>query len=490
MMHDHPAKKVKWVAFQGMPRWRWSLLAACLVTLSLLPATLAWAGTLPQAALTIQRNETELNFPNSLTFYLEASAPSEVQKVYLNYGTNGRSCLQGASRQAVDLEAGTEIAASWEWDFTQSGNLPPGVEIWWEWEALLSSGESLLTERMTYTLEDPRFDWLSVDNERVLVVWTEGSTYFGMQILDIAQRSLERLEEETGIQMLEKIHLIIYPDASDIHGALTHLPEWTGGLAIPKYNLVIIGIPPDGLEWANVVIPHEIAHLVTGVRIFNCMGIDLPSWLSEGISTLAEGDLTEEEQQLLLDKLSSGSLPGLVTLSGGFSANSDEARLSYVQSAAAVAYLLETYGTEKFNELLDVMQSGKNANPALLQVYGLDTAGIDQVWRASLGFGSAPEQQEATATLPPTQIPTRALWTAAVNLTATPTATPLPAATATAIPLTDTPEPTLPPIASPYPSPAPDTDSPLRCLGGMLLGVFSPTSLILVLFALLRAIRK
>jgi hypothetical protein len=101
----------------------------------LLPLSYAQAGSLQQVGLSIQRNEIELNFPNGLTFHLEADAPGEAQKVYLNYGTNGRSCLQGISRQAIDIEVGTEIAASWEWDFIQRGSLPPGVEIWWEWES-------------------------------------------------------------------------------------------------------------------------------------------------------------------------------------------------------------------------------------------------------------------------------------------------------------------------------------------------------------------
>lgn len=465
-------------------------ITTCLVVLCLLPLGYAQAGTLQQVGLSIQRNEIELNFPNGLTFHLEADAPGEAQKVYLNYGTNGRACLQGISRQAIDIEVGTEIAASWEWDFTQRGSLPPGVEIWWEWEVLLSSGESLVTERMSYTLEDPRFDWKTVNNERIDVHWTEGSNAFGAQILDIARRSLERLEEQTGVILLEKIRLTVYPDSTDIQTAIMHLPEWAGGISDARFNLAILGIPADALDWADEIIPHEIAHLVIGMRTFNCMGIDLPTWLSEGIATLAEGDLSPEEHQMLFDKLTEGSLPGLITLTSGFSANAGEARLSYTQSAAAVGYLLETYGPQKFDELLGVIQGGKNADSALLQVYGLDTSDIDQAWRASLGFGTAPQQQEKTATLPPTQIPTRALWTAAVNLTATPTVTPSPTTTPAPNPATATPTPPQPPISSPTSTPAPESGSPLRCLGGVLLGVFSPLGLIMILFYRFRAVHR
>jgi hypothetical protein len=465
----------------------WGFTLVCLILLSFPSSRNAQAGSLTQVSLTVLRNEIELDFPNRLTFNLEARAPAEIQKVYLDYGTQGRSCRQGTSRQVVEIDPGTQITASWEWDFIQRGHFPPGVEIWWEWEIVLSSGESLFTERMNYTYEDPGFTWQNLTDERITFVWTEGDSSFGEQLFQISTDSLDRLEEEFGIQMPEKIRITVYPDSSDIHAAMPHLPEWSGGIANAQFNLVLAAIPPDAFEWANSVIPHEIAHLVVGMRTFNCLGIDLPKWLSEGIAELAEQDMTAEEEQLLIDKLSQGELPGLITLAGSFSANPDEARLSYTQSAAAVSYLIETFGPEKFDELLSVMQQGKNANRALLQVYGLDTAGLDQAWRASLGFESQP-QQEKTATLPPTQIPTLALWTAAVNLTATPTVTSQPSLTPTALPVSATPQPTEPDL-NPTATAAPDPGSPLPCLSGLLFVLIGLPGLLLFWIYVLRIIR-
>lgn len=430
-----------------------------------------------QATLSVQRNAISLNFPTSLTFQLEATVSEPVAEVFLNYGANRRGCLAGFSRQSIDLSGGAQISAEWEWDFVQSGSLPPGAQIWWEWELILSNGDSLPVARQEFTLEDPRFTWQDLSKDRISVFWVQGNAAFGAQIAALAQHSLDRLEENLGISSQEPIRLTIYPSTDDLKGAFLYLSDWVGGLALPEFNNLIIAIPSDALTWAEEVIPHEIAHLVTGMRTANCLGVSLPTWLSEGLSVAAEGEQSQADRDLLLEKLAADDLPPLVALASGFSAHAGEAQLSYTQSGAIVFYLIDTYGPEKLDQLLTVIQSGKNANPALIEVYGLDTAGIDQAWRASLGYGEAPIQSASTPTQPPTQVPTLALYTAAVAISPTPSAT---------IPATKTPThaalpPTSTPTAPPSPSPTPSSPaSPLRCLSGAMLNILAPLGLILI----------
>jgi hypothetical protein len=418
-----------------------------------------------QAGLEVARNEIVLDFPTSLSFELEASAPGPVEELYLNHGTNGRSCLDSFGRISIDPPGGSEIDTSWEWDFTQGGSLPSGAEIWWEWEITLAGGETLLTERQAYTFEDPRFSWKHTENERVSVYWYEGSSSFSAQLLDISGDSLDRLEGELGISIDDQIRLTIYPNSEDILGAYLYLSDWVGGLAVSEYNTLIIAIAPGMITWAEEVIPHEIAHLVVGSRTFNCLGISLPTWLSEGLAVAAEGEQEEGEYAGVLEHLADGTLPGLTTLTSGYSVNGDEARLSYAHSGAIVLYLIDTYGPEKMDELLRVMQTGKNANPALVEIYGLDTAEIDQAWRASLGYGEAPVPQGSTPTIKPTSIPTFALWTAPAaqaSTTAVPTGTDLPATPTEAPPAA---------TATNTPAAAEPTakNSPLSCLGGSMI---------------------
>jgi hypothetical protein len=95
-------------------------------------------------------------------------------------------------------------------------------------------------------------------------------------------------------------------------------------------------------------------------------------------------------------ELEAGRLPPLRNLAGGFSAHADQTNISYAQSGEVVRFLIHEYGPEQMSALLSAIQSGLRINPALQEVYGFDTDGLDNTWRASLGFASA----EPLATLP------------------------------------------------------------------------------------------
>jgi hypothetical protein len=241
-----------------------------------------------QSGLTVQSDQAEMDFPNTLTFILQASAPVSVSEVFLVYGTNGRSCVEGVARQGAELVPGTPFQASWEWDFKNSGSLPVGAEVWWQWEVRTQSGQTLSTPRQTLVIEDPNLTWQRIENDRVLVVWSEGSQSFARRILDLSTRSLERLAEEAGIEPDSKIRLTVYPTFEDLRRARLFSPEWSGGVAFPEYGLTMLGIPVDSGDWMDEVVPHELAHLVTGQRVFNCLGVGMPTWLSEGLSVYAE----------------------------------------------------------------------------------------------------------------------------------------------------------------------------------------------------------
>lgn len=442
------------------PVWRFAFRLTTFLISVLIISGFPADRAVSQGELVVTRNEIVLNFPNSLSFILEAEAPEPVSQVFLNYGTNSSGCQEISSRLEVDSTGSSQIESNWEWDFGQSGSIPPGAKIWWEWEVVLSGGETLRTEQQTFPYEDPRFTWNKIETERISIYWVDGDDSFGDQLMQISEDSLDRLENDLGIPFDSHIRLTIYPDTQSFQEAFLYISDWAGGLAFPEYNMLAIGLSPDMLFWAEDVIPHEIAHLVVNLKIFNCLGIQLPTWLSEGLSVAAEGPLPDDDYEELLEELEEGTLPGLATLASGFSANSGEARLSYTQSGAVVLFLIDAYGPEKLNELLSVMQSGKNVNPALLEVYGLDISGIDQAWRASLGYGEPPVAGQATPSTVPTGIPTLALWTAA-SFNATPT--PSPEATFTPIPPEV--EPTLEPTQIPATTVPEERGVPLKCLG-------------------------
>jgi hypothetical protein len=394
-----------------------------------------------QSDLMIQTDTAGLDFPNKLAFTLAASIVDEVTGVFLIYGTQGRSCVEGIARQEADLVLGDPFQASWEWDFKDSGSLPPGVEIWWYWEVFTRPGRLITTARQSLVIEDPHLDWQKIEEDQITVVWAEGSQSFARRILTIARIALDRMEKEVGIRPDGKIRLTVYPTFETLRDAVLFMPEWTGGIAFPRYAIIMLAIPSDSGDWMEEVIPHELTHLLTGEKIFNCLGNDLPTWLDEGLSVFSETATSQEDAAQVRRALEAGTLPLLRNLAAGFPADEEQASLSYAQSGEIVHYIIKEYGPEKMSALLSAFQTGLLINPALQQVYGMDTDALENVWRISLGFpGASAAGGEVAPTLARTSVPTLALWTPAFGR-ATPTSPalerPVPTGTPSPFPLAE-----------------------------------------------------
>ncbi len=209
---------------------------------------------------------------------------------------------------------------------------------------------------------------------------------------------------------------------------------------------------PGEETWAANIVPHELTHLLEGILTYNCRGIRLPTWLSEGLARYAEGEADPADVDRMLDALAAGSLPPLKSLAAGFSAYSDGASLAYTQSGQVVAYLVSLDGPEQMTELLRTMQQGQDVDDALMAVYEFDTADLDAAWRTSLGYQPTPTSAADAAALAATAtpVPTIALGGIPQSETAVPepSATTPPTLEATAVPA-NTPLPTNSPTPTP-----------------------------------------
>jgi acyl-CoA-binding protein len=104
----------------------------------------------------------------------------------------------------------------------------------------------------------------------------------------------------------------------------------------------------------------------------------------------AEGEMTSSFQQSLDSAISGNTLFSVRSIASTFPADTDEARLCYAESYSVVRYLTDNYGSEKLLALLYAFKQGSTDDEALKQVYGFDTDGLNEAWRASLGLGPQP----------------------------------------------------------------------------------------------------
>jgi MYXO-CTERM domain-containing protein len=139
---------------------------------------------------------------------------------------------------------------------------------------------------------------------------------------------------------------------------------------------------------------------------FNCLA-DLPVWLNEGLAMVAEG----EEDASLMDELDAAIVEDrLLTIhqiESAFSVYRERAKLSYAQSYSLVRFLIDTYGQEKMLDLLTVFREGVTPGEAFTQVYGFDTYGLEDAWRAAIGAPALALDERDDGI--PTPIPTLAL---------------------------------------------------------------------------------
>lgn len=415
-----------------------SAIRILFVLLTILFPTFGRAQDDPEVPGVIE-NRVSVSFPRSITYHLELAAGHEISSVGLRYGTEARTCQPTGAFQPVEPTAdGTTF--SWTWDLVRYGTLPAFSEIWWQWEFEDRTGRSFSAPREIVQLADDNFTFRELATDDVAVYWVVGDEAFATFLSDLAARFLSKLERDFGLEVPRPVKLIVYPSASDMRAALIHIPEWSGGVAFPAYNSIMAVIPPGERAWAEQVISHEMGHLVVGAVTFNCLGRDLPVWLSEGLATYAEGPLTAHHREKVDAALAANTLPQLRSYARSFSAYAGDANLAYAHSAHVVHYLAERFGPDKLGVLLSAMQAGESVDEALSAVYGFDTDGLDSTWRQSLGYQPLPTRPAVTSTA-----------------TVVPTLPPLGLTLPTAVPAVS---PTMEPGATPTaPAPTPDLTS-------------------------------
>ena len=93
----------------------------------------------------------------------------------------------------------------------------------------------------------------------------------------------DRSREPIELRHDQPIDLYIYANNQDMQDAVLYEPSWTGGLAFPEHNIVIMGLPDTPSDWEQRAIVHEITHVLVGHLTFSCLGV-VPTWLNEGLA--------------------------------------------------------------------------------------------------------------------------------------------------------------------------------------------------------------
>ncbi|MFC2066226.1 peptidase MA family metallohydrolase [Chloroflexota bacterium] len=332
------------------------------------------------SGLTVLNSSAEADFPSSISFKLSAESDVNITDIRLHYMVERMAHTQVTTEIYIEFLPAATVEAKWDWDMRKSGGMPPGssVEYWWTVED--AGGDKVKTEPMRVQFEDNRYPWYSLNQGKVTLYWYEGDDAFGQELMAVTQQALIRLAEDTGAELEKPVKIYIYADTRDLQGSMIFPQEWTGGVAFTEFGIIAIGIAPDSLDWGRGAVAHELTHLVMHQMTFNPYG-SLPTWLNEGLSMYAEGELVPGYVALLNDAAAKGSLISVRSLASPFSAYAEESLLAYTQSYSLVDFLINEYGQGKMFEMLNTFRQGSGYDETLVKVYGFDMDGLDSLWR-------------------------------------------------------------------------------------------------------------
>jgi hypothetical protein len=216
------------------------------------------------------------------------------------------------------------------------------------------------------------FDFRIISSAHFDIYYYQGGDSLARRVLDLAEKTNVYLTYEMGHVLSKKIPIILYNSANDFRqtNVITEIiGEGTGGFTELLRNRVVLPFTGSYSDLRHVVV-HELVHafmfdLLFGGGLGSFVGggafFQVPLWFAEGYAEwLSEGWSTEAEM-FVRDGIITGYLPPLI-YAGGF--------LVYKQGQAAMMFISERYGEERFRELLQKMKMYRNFDRAFQSVMG------------------------------------------------------------------------------------------------------------------------
>lgn len=173
---------------------------------------------------------------------------------------------------------------------------------------------------------------------------------------------------------------------------ITRLPQWAGAVFDGK-----IRVPTDGYESRPEVFRrilyheyvHAWIHAKTGGafgRVADLQAPRVPVWLHEGLAQYFEPSSSREVgDDRLAGAARRDALIPLSSLEGSFmSFGVDQAAVAYAQSRSVVAYLIDRYGMDRVDRLLDQLADHQPIDAACREAFSMPCDRVQNAWQEAL----------------------------------------------------------------------------------------------------------
>ncbi len=226
------------------------------------------------------------------------------------------------------------------------------------------------------------------------VVYHESNAVFAQRVLRAAEGYYVSISRDLGLPRFEnfwlwesRCRIYIYENRSRyLH--FTRQPLWSDGFA--DYDKRYIASHEEAQEFENVLLPHELTHLLFRDFIGKA-NYRIPRWIEEGIAVSQEQPKLNQFEELVKHAIAQGryipvSLLSQVQLVG----QSDPAaiQLFYAQAQSVVRFLMQGSGQDRFLRFCVDLRDGKPMEEALRRNYRQSFESLDDLerkWLATYG---------------------------------------------------------------------------------------------------------
>jgi len=265
-------------------------------------------------------------------------------------------------------------------------HLLPNTTITARWRLTDADGALAVGPPVTVRYEDTRFEWRTREGDVVRVHWYEGTDAFGDRALAIGERAVRETAELLGVTEDEPIDFFVYADQDEFYDALgPGTRENVGGQANAEIRTLFALITPGEIDdpWVDIVIPHELVHLVFDTAVDNPYHFP-PRWLNEGLAMYLSQGYAVDDRLRVEGAAKDGSLIPLDGLTTQFPTTREQFFLAYAESVSAVDFLIRTHSREALIGLIKSYARGVTDDEAFEAALGVDVAAFDEAWRNDL----------------------------------------------------------------------------------------------------------
>lgn len=266
-------------------------------------------------------------------------------------------------------------------------HIPPNSTIRYRFRAVLPDGSAWESVESAITIVDDRFAWRSRSDGGVTLHWYEGDDAFAERALRIGSDAVAKASELLGVTALPDVDFFVYADEEPFYDALgPGTRENVGGQANSDIGTMfgLIGPSEVGSDWVDVLVAHELTHLVFAEAVDNPYHFP-PRWLNEGLAVWLSQGYDASDRATVDRAAANGTIIPLEGLAGLFPTRRDRFSLAYAESASAVDFFIRTHGQDTLATLITSYADGVTDDEAFEAAIGMDMAAFDDAWLASVG---------------------------------------------------------------------------------------------------------